>query len=415
MSGPTGTTSALPATEAGYWTTRGGPWQRAAARPRREREAPTGLPPMPFAEAVAAAGTAFPFDHLGRTAWQVLELRRQGTDPGVSLCPNPACNDRMTARQGDDIATHFAHVCGPGETKTCSEQSESYWHRAVKLAAVFYADEGWQAEQAYTAGGKEYRADLLNRTAGRHLEAVHTLSATYRRKHLDTSAEGTAPTWLFDTAASFALADLEGDYLGRFDRKEAIAGRLVARRLFNKSARDLIAAIGIEHCFAYFCGFVFSCRQIDNDCDCWAAVPAEHWLNNIVRGKDRLNNLLIERRVSGADGGRQLAIGLSTNWSPDPRDLIDRIRIHHLPPPPPPPLRPGVRVPVMPGSGEEMFKRHRAKQCPWGEHVWVETEREARPNGYWVKAECERCGKFYGWRPENVPGFARPMGTDPSE
>lgn len=381
---------------------------KPARRPVAQSTATAVSPPL--AELSAALDTLHPFDHLGRIAWQVIEERRLGGSPADSFCPDPQCGERMTSRQGDGFATHFAHVCAAGEISKCAKTGESFWHTAVKMAAK-YGDTtgGWRLEHTYEAGGRVYRADLYRPEPQTFIEAVNTLADNYVRKHHDTAAAFTAPLWYFNTAAPFRAGGLQYDAIGRFDRGEAYAGRLVVRYLLNKHARTIIEAIGREHCFCHLFGLSFECISIDRHIDTWRALPLDHPLNQITRCDHGLNHLLIEHRVSGRPGSSGLqAIGIETDWKPQIEYLVERVLKHR-----PPTQRTAVwldqshRAPVV----NELFDRTRAAQCPWGEHVWVDSERQTRGGVLWFKTTCERCGKFYGWRPENVPGVTQAQAT----
>lgn len=414
MTAPTGPTTAVAARGSSQ---RDLPEWRSGSRPRpvhaaRDAAINHPAPPRPPAAEVAAAlDTLHPFDHLGRIAWQVIEERRLGGSPAESFCPDPHCGERMTPRQGDGIATHFAHVCAAGEISSCTKAGESIWHLAVKMAAAAGGENaGWRLEHAYDAGGHHYRADIYHPRTQTFIEAVNTLSDTYVRKHHDTAAAFAAPLWYFNTAAPFRAGGLEAAPIARFDRQEAKAGRLVATSLLNKHARTLIEAIGREHCFCHFYGLAFQCLTASQQRDVWQALPLNHVLNQITRGDDRLNHLLVEYRIRPCrrEAAGPLVIGVGTDWSPQPEYVIEDVLKYRAPQP-----RPLGRSDPLPfgaastASGEEMFNRKRAGECPWSEHAWMESERASRGGVVWFKATCQRCGKFYGWRPEGVPSVTQ--------
>lgn len=147
-------------------------------------------------------------------------------DGRESLCPE--CGGRLVARRGDVVVWHWAHRPAARGRASCPFE-ESRWH--LRWKDVYRAFAGWDIEVPVAAGGLRYRADAMNRSAGKVREFVHSLSPYYVEKHRALSKSGYDVRWIMD-----------GEAFASGRRKEVARGGI--RRLLKPSAFLLHRDVG---------------------------------------------------------------------------------------------------------------------------------------------------------------------------
>lgn len=106
-----------------------------------------------------------------------------------SFCPY--CRNPMIAKMGRMVIWHWAHYADSG----CG-YTETLWHMVWKM--VYLSVPGWEVEYPVEIDGKQYRLDAYNQRTGSVREFVHSISDTYRQKHLDLLASEYSPLWIWD-------------------------------------------------------------------------------------------------------------------------------------------------------------------------------------------------------------------------